>query len=109
MGVAPSFFTRDMIRALSAQGPDCLQRPVSESMTRERVITCRENDTLDGDDDGAAVPSFAGHHRCASLQPENLRSSRNELARCALNSTGRRVIGLAASVSVEEKPREKTL
>jgi CBS domain-containing protein len=37
---------RDIIRALSAQGPDCLQRPVSECMTRE-VITCQENDTLD--------------------------------------------------------------
>ena len=33
---------RDIIRALSAQGPDCLQRPVSESMTRN-VITCQEN------------------------------------------------------------------
>jgi len=37
---------RDIIRALSAQGPDCLTRPVSESMTRE-VISCQESDTLD--------------------------------------------------------------
>jgi CBS domain-containing protein len=44
--VAGIISERDIIRALSAQGPDCLQRPVSESMTRE-VITCQENDTLD--------------------------------------------------------------
>ena len=44
--VAGIISERDIIRALSAQGPDCLQRPVSESMTRE-VITCQETDTLD--------------------------------------------------------------
>ena len=44
--VAGIISERDIIRALSAQGADCLQRPVSESMTRE-VITCQENDTLD--------------------------------------------------------------
>jgi signal-transduction protein with cAMP-binding, CBS, and nucleotidyltransferase domain len=37
---------RDIIRCLSAQGPDCLSRPLSESMTRE-VISCQEDDTLD--------------------------------------------------------------
>ena len=37
---------RDIIRALSTQGPECLTRPVSESMTRQ-VITCQETDTLD--------------------------------------------------------------
>jgi CBS domain-containing protein len=44
--VAGIISERDIIRALAAQGPDSLQRPVSESMTRE-VITCQENDTLD--------------------------------------------------------------
>ena len=37
---------RDINRALSTQGPECLTRPVSESMTRQ-VITCQETDTLD--------------------------------------------------------------
>jgi CBS domain-containing protein len=37
---------RDVVRALSSQGPDCLARPVSQSMTRE-VVSCREGDTLD--------------------------------------------------------------
>jgi CBS domain-containing protein len=37
---------RDIIRALSAFGPDCLARPVSETMTKQ-VVTCRETDTLD--------------------------------------------------------------
>jgi CBS domain-containing protein len=37
---------RDIIRCLTQHGPDCLMRPVSESMTRS-VITCEENDTLD--------------------------------------------------------------
>jgi CBS domain-containing protein len=37
---------RDIIHAMSARGPVCLTRPVSESMTRE-VITCEESDTLD--------------------------------------------------------------
>jgi CBS domain-containing protein len=37
---------RDIIRCLSTHGPDCLTRPVSESMTRY-VISCEEDDTLD--------------------------------------------------------------
>jgi CBS domain-containing protein len=37
---------RDIIRALSEAGPGCLERPVSERMTRQ-VVTCRESDTLD--------------------------------------------------------------
>ena len=37
---------RDIIRALSSQGPECLTRPVSENMTRE-VVGCQESDTLD--------------------------------------------------------------
>jgi CBS domain-containing protein len=37
---------RDIVRALSAQGPGCLSRPVSETMTRQ-VISCVESDTLD--------------------------------------------------------------
>jgi CBS domain-containing protein len=37
---------RDIVRALSEQGPDCLKRPASESMTRQ-VVTCQETDTLD--------------------------------------------------------------
>ena len=37
---------RDIIKALAVQGPNCLTRPVSESMTRN-VITCQETDTLD--------------------------------------------------------------
>ena len=37
---------RDIVRALSEVGPDCLQRPVAETMTRQ-VVTCRETDTLD--------------------------------------------------------------
>jgi CBS domain-containing protein len=37
---------RDIIRAVSTHGPDCLQCPVSESMTRD-VISCQETDTLD--------------------------------------------------------------
>jgi CBS domain-containing protein len=36
---------RDIVRALSAQGLNCLKQPVSESMTQ--VITCQETDTLD--------------------------------------------------------------
>jgi CBS domain-containing protein len=44
--VAGIISERDVIRALSAQGPDCLTRPVSESMTRD-VISCQEQDTLD--------------------------------------------------------------
>ena len=37
---------RDIVRALSEQGPDCLKRPASELMTRQ-VVTCQETDTLD--------------------------------------------------------------
>jgi CBS domain-containing protein len=37
---------RDIIRSLSTQGPECLKRPVSESMTRG-VATCEETDTID--------------------------------------------------------------
>ena len=37
---------RDIIRALSARGPDCLTEPVSETMTKH-VVTCEETDTLD--------------------------------------------------------------
>ena len=36
---------RDIVRALSVRGPDCLKQPVSQSMTQ--VITCQETDTLD--------------------------------------------------------------
>jgi CBS domain-containing protein len=37
---------RDIIRALVSQGADCLERPVSETMTRQ-VVSCQEADTLD--------------------------------------------------------------
>jgi CBS domain-containing protein len=37
---------RDIIRALSDGGSECLARPVSEIMTRQ-VVTCQETDTLD--------------------------------------------------------------
>ena len=37
---------RDIIRALSTSGADCLTRPVAETMTRQ-VVTCQETDTLD--------------------------------------------------------------
>jgi CBS domain-containing protein len=37
---------RDIIRALSDTGPDCLSHAVSGVMTRE-VVTCQETDTLD--------------------------------------------------------------
>jgi CBS domain-containing protein len=37
---------RDIIRMIGSRGPECLTRPVSESMTRQ-VITCHEADTLD--------------------------------------------------------------
>lgn len=37
---------RDIIRALSETGADCLSRPVVETMTRQ-VVTCQETDTLD--------------------------------------------------------------
>lgn len=37
---------RDIIRMIGSRGPECLTRPVSESMTRQ-VVTCHEADTLD--------------------------------------------------------------
>ena len=37
---------RDIIRALSVVGPDCLTQPVSQSMTK-KVVICRETDTLE--------------------------------------------------------------
>ena len=37
---------RDIIRALSVRGHDCLTEPVSETMTKH-VVTCEETDTLD--------------------------------------------------------------
>jgi CBS domain-containing protein len=37
---------RDIIRALAETGPECLERPVAETMTRQ-VVTCQETDTLD--------------------------------------------------------------
>jgi CBS domain-containing protein len=37
---------RDIIRALSQQGPACLSQPVSETMTKQ-VVTCQETETLD--------------------------------------------------------------
>ena len=36
---------RDIIRALSMQGPACLTMPVSQSMSK-KVVTCKETDTL---------------------------------------------------------------
>ena len=36
---------RDIIRALSVVGFDCLTQPVSQSMTK-KVVTCQETDTL---------------------------------------------------------------
>jgi CBS domain-containing protein len=43
--VAGIISERDIIRALSMQGPACLTLPVSQSMTN-KVITCKETDTL---------------------------------------------------------------
>jgi CBS domain-containing protein len=37
---------RDIIRALSEAGADCLLQPVADAMTRQ-VVTCQESDTLD--------------------------------------------------------------
>jgi CBS domain-containing protein len=37
---------RDIIRMIGSEGPACLSRPVSESMTRA-VVSCHEDDTLD--------------------------------------------------------------
>jgi CBS domain-containing protein len=44
--VAGIISERDIIRALSDGGSECLARPVSEIMTRQ-VVTCQETDTLD--------------------------------------------------------------
>lgn len=43
--VAGIMSERDIIRALSVVGPDCLTQPVSQSMTKN-VVTCQETDTL---------------------------------------------------------------
>ena len=43
--VAGIISERDIIRALSMHGPDCLELPVSQSMTK-KVVTCKETDTL---------------------------------------------------------------
>jgi CBS domain-containing protein len=44
--VAGILSERDIIRALAEEGPGCLKRPVSETMTKH-VVTCQETDTLD--------------------------------------------------------------
>ena len=44
--VAGIISERDIIRALSVVGPDCLTQPVSQSMTT-KVVTCQETDTLE--------------------------------------------------------------
>lgn len=44
--VAGIISERDIIRALSEAGTECLTRPVSETMTRQ-VVACQETDTLD--------------------------------------------------------------
>lgn len=44
--VAGIISERDIIRALSEGGTECLTRPVSETMTRQ-VVACQETDTLD--------------------------------------------------------------
>jgi len=44
--VAGIISERDIIRALSMVGPDCLTQPVSQSMT-QKVVTCQETDTLE--------------------------------------------------------------
>ncbi len=44
--VAGIISERDIIRMLGSDGPSCLDRPVSESMTRT-VVTCQESDTLE--------------------------------------------------------------
>jgi CBS domain-containing protein len=44
--VAGIISERDIIKALSDGGSECLARPVSEIMTRQ-VVTCQETDTLD--------------------------------------------------------------
>ena len=45
-GVAGIISERDIVRALADAGPECLSRPVSETMTRQ-VVTCQETDTLE--------------------------------------------------------------
>ena len=44
--VAGIISERDIVRALSVVGPDCLTQPVSQSMTK-KVVTCQETDTLE--------------------------------------------------------------
>lgn len=44
--VAGIISERDIIRALAESGAACLERPVSEFMTRQ-VVVCTESDTLD--------------------------------------------------------------
>jgi CBS domain-containing protein len=44
--VAGIISERDIIRALSLVGPDCLTQPVWQSMTK-KVVTCQETDTLE--------------------------------------------------------------
>jgi CBS domain-containing protein len=43
--VTGTISARDIIRALSMQGPACLTMPVSQSMNK-KVVTCKEKDTL---------------------------------------------------------------
>jgi len=45
-GVEGIVSERDIIRALSEVGADCLQWPAAEVMTSQ-VVTCKETDTLD--------------------------------------------------------------
>jgi CBS domain-containing protein len=44
--VAGILSERDIIRALAEAGPECLSRPVKETMTRQ-VVSCQETDTLE--------------------------------------------------------------
>jgi CBS domain-containing protein len=44
--VAGIISERDVIHALAEAGPQCLTRPVAETMTRQ-VVTCQETDTLE--------------------------------------------------------------
>ena len=44
--VAGIISERDIIRALATHGPDCMNAPVSDTMTKQ-VVTCQETDTLD--------------------------------------------------------------
>ncbi len=44
--VAGIISERDIVRALADAGPECLSRPISETMTRQ-VVTCQETDTLE--------------------------------------------------------------